>query len=72
MYTRYDSPTAVGALVPRGCELVGFHGVRTLTPTAAVFKVPAVGALFRKAEFVVQSTPLARLAGFLVAEIRRR
>lgn len=72
VYTRYDSPEAVRALVPRGCELVGFHGVRTLTPTAAVFKVPAVGALFRKAEFVVQSTPLARLAGFLVAEIRRR
>jgi ubiquinone/menaquinone biosynthesis C-methylase UbiE len=72
VYTRYDSPDAIRAIVPSGCELVGFHGVRTLTPTAAVFKVPALGAMFRKAEFVVQSSPLARIAGFLVAEIRKR
>lgn len=72
VYTRYDSPEAIRALVPRDCELVQFHGVRTLTPTAAVFKLGPVGALFRKAEFVVQSTPLARVAGFLVAEIRKR
>lgn len=72
VYTRYDSPDAIRALVPAGCELVAFHGVRTVTPAAAVFKVPAVGALFRRAEFLVQSTPLAQLAGFLVAEIRKR
>jgi ubiquinone/menaquinone biosynthesis C-methylase UbiE len=72
VYTRYDSPEAIRGMIPSGCELVAFHGVRTLTPTAAVFRVPALGSLFRRAEFAVQSTALARVAGFLVAEIRRR
>jgi len=72
VYTRYDSPEAIRALVPSDCELVQFHGVRTLTPTATVFKLAPLGALFRKAEFAVQSTSLARVAGFLVAELRRR
>ncbi len=72
VFTRYDGPEAIRALVPSGCELAAFHGVRTVTPTAAVFNVPAVGALFRRAEFIVQSTPLARVAGFLVAEIHKR
>jgi ubiquinone/menaquinone biosynthesis C-methylase UbiE len=72
VYTRYDSPRAIMDLVPSDCELVAFHGVRTVTPAAAVFKIAPLGALFRSAEFAVQSTPLARLAGFLVAELRRR
>lgn len=72
VYTRYDSPEAIRALVPSDCDLVRFHGVRTVTPTATVFKLAPLGALFRKAEFAVQSTPLARVAGFLVAELRKR
>jgi ubiquinone/menaquinone biosynthesis C-methylase UbiE len=72
VFTRYDSPDDVRAMVPAGCELVRFHGVRTVTPGAALFRVPGAGALLRKAEFAVQSTALARFSGFLVAEIRRR
>jgi ubiquinone/menaquinone biosynthesis C-methylase UbiE len=72
VYTRYDSPRAVRRLLPPGVELRGFRGVRTLTPTARVVHWPGVGAALRRAEFAVQRTPLAYLAGFLVAVLRKR
>jgi ubiquinone/menaquinone biosynthesis C-methylase UbiE len=72
VFTRYDSPRAIRALVPDGCELVQLHGVRTVTPAAAVFKWAPVGALFERVECLVQSTPLAHVAGFVIAEMRKR
>ncbi|MDP3277642.1 MAG: class I SAM-dependent methyltransferase [Deltaproteobacteria bacterium] len=72
VYTRYDSPSQARALCPAGFEFVRFHGVRTVTPAAAVFRSHSLGALFRQAELAVRTTPLANLAGFLVAEYRRR
>lgn len=72
VFTRYDSPIAIRALVPPGCELVQLHGVRTVTPAASVFKWQPVGAIFERVECLVQSTPLANLAGFVIAEIRKK
>jgi ubiquinone/menaquinone biosynthesis C-methylase UbiE len=72
VFTRYDSPRAIARLVPPGMELVGFRGVRTLTPTARVVQWPLVGRALRKAEFAAQASPLAYLAGFLVAVLRKR
>ncbi len=71
VFTRYDSPMAIRSLVPAGCKLIQLHGVRTVTPAASVFKWPAAGAIFEQLECLVQSTPLANLAGFVIAEIRK-
>lgn len=71
VYTRYDSPRAVRALVPSGVELLGFRGVRTLTPVAGALRLPLFGRALRAAEFAVRDTPLAYLAGFLVAVMRK-
>lgn len=71
VYTRFDSPRRVRELLPAGAELVGFRGVRVVTPTARVISLPVVGRVFSAMEHALLDSPAARLGGFLVAVIRR-
>jgi ubiquinone/menaquinone biosynthesis C-methylase UbiE len=72
VYTRWDSPAKVKALLPRSVELVDLRGVRILTPAAFVHRVPLLGPLLARAERMATNSPLTRFGGFLVAIARKR
>jgi ubiquinone/menaquinone biosynthesis C-methylase UbiE len=71
VYTRFDAPARIRAMVPAGTTLVDFHGVRVFTPTARAVTLPVLGPLLQRAEHLALRSPLARLGGFLVAVMRR-
>ncbi|MDB4929597.1 MAG: Methyltransferase type 11 [Myxococcaceae bacterium] len=71
VYTRFDSPERVRAMVPPGSRLVDFRGVRVFTPTARAVTLPVIGPLLQRAEHLAVRSPLSRLGGFLVAVIQR-
>lgn len=72
VYTRWDSPRGVRALLPPGLDLRAFHGVRIWTPFAAAHEVPVVGRALAKLERLSVDSPLAVFGGFLVADIAKR
>lgn len=73
VYTRWDSPPAVRRLLPPGVELLGYRGVRVVTPAALVHRVPVLGRVVRAAEHATVDAPILRyLGGFLIAVLRRR
>ena len=71
VYTRFDSPGRIRALLPAGVTLQAFRGVRVFTPTARAVTLPVLGPLLQRAEHLALRSPLAQLGGFLVAELRR-
>ena len=71
VFTRFDSPARIAAMIPAGTELVGFRGVRVFTPLARAVTVPVLGRLLSKVEHLAVDSPLARFGGFLVAVLRR-
>jgi len=71
VYTRFDSPRAIEAILPPTLVLEGFRGVRVFTPAAGAMALPVVGGLLRRAEFAALDSPLARFGGFLIAVLRR-
>jgi ubiquinone/menaquinone biosynthesis C-methylase UbiE len=72
VFTRYDSPREIARRVPPELELVGFRGVRTLTPAARAMRIPLLARALRTAEFAALASPFAYFAGFLVAVMRKR
>jgi ubiquinone/menaquinone biosynthesis C-methylase UbiE len=72
MFTRWDAPTDIARLVPKDAELLGFRGVRVVTPAAFVHRLPIVGNVVARAEHRLLDSPFARFGGFLVALLRRR
>ncbi len=68
VFTRWDTPRRVRAHLPSTLELVAFHGVRVLTPMAALHRLPLVGRALNLAEKVAVDSPLRYFGGFLVAE----
>lgn len=72
VFTRYDSPRAVEAMLPPELALEGFRGVRVFTPTARFVTLPVVGGALRAAERAALDSPLSRLGGFVIAVARRR
>jgi ubiquinone/menaquinone biosynthesis C-methylase UbiE len=71
VFTRYDSPRSVERLLPAGCRIVASRGIRIVTPTARVMRVPGLRALFRGAERALCDSPLAKFGGFWIAAIRK-
>jgi len=67
VYTRWDSPTRLKALLPPSVELFDVVGVRIFTPAAFVHKIPVVGGLLATAERLATTSPLRWFGGFLVA-----
>jgi hypothetical protein len=47
------------------------RGVRIVTPSAGVYRVPVVKDLFRAAELRLADSPLGYFGGFYVAVIRK-
>jgi len=71
VYTRWDNPEQVRALLPDNLELLEMHGVRVLTPMAALHRVPLLGELLARGEEAAVDSPLRWFGGFLVAEALR-
>lgn len=73
VYTRYDSLDDVRGYLPESLEFETTRGVRVLTPTAYVHRLPGVATLFRAAEERLADLPVARdLAGFLIVVAKKR
>ena len=72
VYTRFDAPWVLPKLVPAGTFVEAIRGVRIVTPTAKVMRIPGVRDVLFKLERRLMDTPAAYLAGFCVAVIRKR
>ncbi len=72
VFTRWDSPRAVRALLPFDVELQGFRGVRVLTPAAFVYKVPVLSHALALLERRALDSALSRFGGFLIVLARKR
>jgi ubiquinone/menaquinone biosynthesis C-methylase UbiE len=71
IFTRWDSPRDIPKLLPPNLELVDYHGIRVLTPLAAVHRVPWIARGLRRAELIASHSPLRYFGGFLVAVLRK-
>lgn len=71
VFTRFDTPEQAQALTPRGCTFEGARGVRIVTPTAGMMKVPVLGRVLWQAEHALCDGPLRNFAGFYVAAYRK-
>jgi ubiquinone/menaquinone biosynthesis C-methylase UbiE len=71
VFTRFDSPRDVRALVPENCRLVDERGVRIATPTAHVMKTRLGRAVFSKAERLLCDSPLRVFGGFYVVALEK-
>lgn len=69
--TRWDSPSEVRKMLPKGTELVEFRGVRVLTPAAFLHRVPVLAPVLASAEEWASRSAIRSLGGFLVAIVRR-
>ena len=71
IFTRWDSPAAISSLVPAGTEVVDYHGIRVLTPFAALHRIPVLGKVLRRAEALAAHSPLRRVGGFVIVTLRK-
>lgn len=73
VFTRYDTAAAIRTYLPPELDWVETRGIRVITPTASVLRIPIVGPVVRWAEHRLADLPVARnLGGFLIAICRRR
>ena len=72
VFTRWDPPTKLGALLPPELALEEVRGLRVLTPAAFVHKLPFVGRALARAEHGVTRSPLRWFGGFLVVVATKR
>ncbi len=72
VYTRWDAPTKLRALLPPPLELEEVRGLRVFTPAAFVHRLPVLGAALSRAERVVTRSPLRWFGGFLVVIATKR
>ena len=73
VFTRYDTLDMARSYLPPNLEYVGMRGVRVVTPTSGVFRVPVVSNIFEKAERIACDLPgLRGLGGFLILIARKR
>ena len=71
VFTRFDSADSIRGYLPAGVALVGFRGIRVVSPGAFVYRLPIVGSAFAQAERWASHSPLSRFGGFLVAVLRK-
>ncbi len=73
VYTRYDTLAVAQSYLPADVELVTMRGVRVVTPTSHVFRVPLLATLFERAERLACDAPVLRnLGGFLIVVGRKK
>lgn len=71
VFTRFDSPDQARAYAPAGTRFVAARGVRIVTPAAAALRIPVVGSVLRRAEWLLCDSPLRGLGGFWLGAFRR-
>jgi ubiquinone/menaquinone biosynthesis C-methylase UbiE len=72
VFTRYDSPRDVRALIPPGCRLIASRGIRIVTPSALLLSLPGLKEALRFAESRLCDTALARFGGFWIAALEKQ
>lgn len=71
VYTRFDPPWILPRILPPGTKVEALRGVRIVTPSAALWRVPGVRQVLRKLEVALADTKAAWFSGFLVAVVRK-
>jgi len=73
VFTRYDTLSAVRGYLPPDCRVVTVRGVRIVTLTALLHRVPALHALLSGLERGAADAPLLRrLGGFMIVVAQKR
>lgn len=73
VYTRYDTLDVARGYLPPELEYVGVRGVRVVTPTSKVYRVPVLSRLFEHAERLACDLPVLRnFGGFQILIARKR
>ncbi len=72
VFTRFDAPWKLAALLPRNAHIEARWGVRILTPAAIAMRIPGLRAILPRAERLLAPTRAAHFAGFHVAIIRKQ
>ncbi|MBN2574033.1 MAG: methyltransferase domain-containing protein [Deltaproteobacteria bacterium] len=73
VYTRYDTIGEARGYLPPDVEFVAMRGVRVVTPTSHVYRVPLLANLFERAERLACELPgLRNFGGFLIVVGRKR
>jgi ubiquinone/menaquinone biosynthesis C-methylase UbiE len=70
--TRWDTLRSIERRLPRSLRPIDHHGVRIVTPFAALHEVPLVRAVLGSAERRFAHGPLAKFGGFLVIVAQKR
>ncbi|MBL8607217.1 MAG: methyltransferase domain-containing protein [Myxococcales bacterium] len=71
VFTRFDGPWVLPRVLPPGTRVESFRGVRIVTPSAALWRVPGLRNVLRTLEVALADTKAAYLSGFLVAVVRK-
>lgn len=71
VFTRFDSPRDVRALIPHGCRLVASRGIRIVTPSAALMTLPGLKQALRFGETRLCDSRFARFGGFWIAALEK-
>jgi ubiquinone/menaquinone biosynthesis C-methylase UbiE len=67
VFLRFDSPARAEELTPKGCRFIGARGIRIVTPTAHLMRVPLLRQGLQKLERLLCDSPLKAFGGFYVA-----
>lgn len=71
VFTRFDAPWNVERMLPPGTSLVASRGVRIVTAAAPLLRIPVLGSVLRRAEWVLADSPLRYFGGFWIAVLRK-
>jgi len=71
VYTRFDAPWVVPRVLPPSLGIEAVRGVRIVTPSARVMRVPVVREVMRRLERRLADTPASFFGGFYVTVLRR-
>ena len=71
VYTRFDPPWRIPRLLPPTLHVETARGVRIVTPTAAVMRIPGVRQILTRLEWSLADSPASILGGFYVAVLRK-
>jgi len=69
--TRFDAPEVALRRARALGTVVDVAGIRIVTAHSGILRVPGLGAVAERAEWIAMRSPLRRFAGFLVYTVRR-
>lgn len=72
VFLRFDSPQDVARRVPAGCDWVARRGIRIVTPTAHMMRIPGIRTVLRTLEQRLCDSPLGAFGGFYAAVFQKR